>query len=93
MLGRPANDVRRRTPACRPARTSLLADLPADRVLLLVERLLFLLRDVAAVLAGHQALFLADLPIILVQGCGLRLGEVPFLDLGLDALSDWPDVG
>ena len=72
--------------AGRPACTSLLADLLADGVLLLVQRLLLLLGDVATVLAGHQALFLADLPIVLVQGGSLRLAELALLHLGLDAL-------
>ena len=48
-----------------------LADLSTHGVFLLVERLHFVLRDVAAILASHQALFPADLAIILVQGCGL----------------------
>ena len=71
---------------CFECYLELLADLLADRVLVLVERLLLLLGDVAAVLSGHQALFLADLPIALVQGGSLRPAEFALLYLGLDAL-------
>ena len=43
-----------------------LADLFADRVLLLIQRLLLLLGNVAAVLRGHIAFFLANLTVLLV---------------------------
>src|SRR5204863_4013723 len=64
----------------------LLADLPADLVLLLVERLLLGLGDVAAVGARHGALFLADGAVLSVQLGRLRLGDLSFLALLMDAL-------
>ena len=64
----------------------LLADLRADDGLLLVQRVLFLLRDVSAVLAGHQALFAANLAMLLVERRSLRPGEIAFLDLRLYTL-------
>src|SRR5271157_5811834 len=62
-----------------------LADLVADPVLLLVERLLLQLRDVAAVLARHRPLFAADLTIVLVQGRRLGFAEISVLHLIVDA--------
>src|SRR5207237_5590579 len=75
----------RRAPAAR-TQARLLADLLADLVLLLVERLLLGLGDVAAVGARHGALFLADGAVLAVQLGRLRLGELPFLALLMDAL-------
>lgn len=45
---------------------ALPTDLVADSVFLLVQRVLLLVRDMAAVLAGHHALFPANLMIFLV---------------------------
>ena len=45
---------------------TLLAYLLANSILLLIERLLLLLGDVTAVLAGHVAFLLANLTIFLV---------------------------
>src|SRR2546430_13566572 len=64
----------RRAPAAR-TQARLLADLLADLVLLLVERLLLGLGDVAAVGARHGALFLADGAVLSVQLGRLRLGR------------------
>src|SRR5438105_9059316 len=75
----------RRAPAAR-TQARLLADLLADLVLLLVERLLLGLGDVAAVGARHGALFLADGAVLSVQLGRLRLGELAFLALLVDAL-------
>jgi len=55
----------------------LLADLSADRVLLLVQGALLQSRDVAAILAGHVALLLADLAIVLVQAGRLGSTQLP----------------
>ncbi|HKF96957.1 MAG TPA: hypothetical protein VKB20_01775 [Steroidobacteraceae bacterium] len=51
----------------------LLADLLADLVLLLVERALFGLGDVAAIGARHGALFLADRVILACSLCACDL--------------------
>src|SRR5208282_3339771 len=60
--------------------SELRGDLGADPVLLLVQRPLLLLGDVAVVLAGHGALFTANLTILLVQVGGLSLAQFALLD-------------
>src|SRR5579871_5079345 len=79
---------KRSIPSPRRVRVTsgLFPDLPADGVLLLVERALLLLRDVAAVLRCHCALFLADLAVFLVQLGGLALRHLARLHFVLDAL-------
>src|SRR5215469_8108290 len=67
-------------------RVRLLPDLPADLILLLVERALLGLREVAAVGAGHGTLFVADRAILAMQPCGLAPGELAFLALLVDTL-------
>src|SRR6202165_1856001 len=74
-----------RAPAAR-GQGRLLADLLADLVLLLVERLLLGLGDVAVIGARHGALFLADGAVLTVQLRRLRLGDLAFLALLADAL-------
>src|SRR5215468_261287 len=76
-----------RPPQHNAAAWPLLADLLADLVLLLVERTLFGLGDVAAIGARHGALFLADRVILGVQLVRLRLGDLTFAALGVDALA------
>ena len=74
-----ADDCRNATPE------GLFADLPADAVFLLVQRPLVGASDVTAVLGRHQALFAADLPVVPVQGGGLGVGQIAFLNLLMDA--------
>src|SRR6478672_13172350 len=76
-----------RPPQHHAAQWSLLADLLADLVLLLVERALLGLGDMAAVGARHGALFPADRVILGVQLLRLRLGDLAFAALGVDALA------
>ena len=57
----------------------------ADLVFLLVQDTLLSLSDVAAVLAGHVTLFLADLVVFVVQGIRLPFGDLAFLQLFIDA--------
>lgn len=64
----------------------LLPDLLADGVLLLVQRSLFKLREVAPVLRGHRALFAADLAVVLVQCRCLRVRQVAFFHLVVNPL-------
>jgi hypothetical protein len=61
------------------------ADLLAHVVLLLVQRRLLELGDVAAVLARHAPLFLADLVVLRVEPSRPLLRELTFLDLTMDA--------
>src|SRR2546430_2068854 len=68
----------------RPPRSTLFPYTTLFRSL--VERLLLGLGDVAAVGARHGALFLADGAVLAVQLGRLRLGELPFLALLMDAL-------
>src|SRR5204863_5575748 len=63
----------------------LAADLLAHVILLLVQRPLLEPGDVAAVLACHVALFLADLMVLLAELIGLLVRQVAFLDLMVDA--------
>ena len=67
-------------------RAYLLADLPADGIFLLVERLLLLGGDMRVVPASHIALFGADLVILGVQGGPLVLADLTVLHLSVDAL-------
>ena len=92
-MRRAARTVRHAFIACRfvpgrflPGPVRSLADLPADLVLLLVQRLLLGLGDVAAVLRRHGALFLADLVVFAVQLGGLGLAHLALGDFGVDAL-------
>jgi hypothetical protein len=64
---------------------ALLADLLADRVFLVIQSLLFLLGDVAAILAGHDPFFLADVAILLVQRGGFGLAHIAFLNFLMDS--------
>ena len=59
----------------------LRRDVLADAIFLLVEHLLFRFRDVAAILAGHGALFLPDLMILMMQRGRLAFGHRPILDV------------
>ncbi len=68
-----------------PMRTTLFSDLLADAVFLLVQRLLFLLGDMAAILAGHGAFFVANLMIFRVQLGSLALGNFALFDFTMDA--------
>jgi hypothetical protein len=52
----------------------LRRDFLADAIFLLVQHLLLRFRDVAAVLAGHGALFLPDLMILVMKRSGLTFG-------------------
>jgi hypothetical protein len=61
-----------------------LANLLADCAFLLIQRSLLLLGDVAAVLAGHETLFPADLVVFFVQRCCLWLAQAAVFDVGLD---------
>jgi len=84
--GQPQCQAPRRQ-ACLPCVTLFfLADLPADRILLLVQRLLLLRGDVRVVLAGHVALFSANLMILVVQGSRLLPIDLTVLHLGINAL-------
>src|SRR5579864_7563510 len=80
------------SPSWRSAVTQLqlsclsLADLFADAIFLLIQYCLFRLGDVAAVLSGHIAFFLADSMVFLVQRLGLRLAHFAFFDFVLDTL-------
>src|SRR5450432_4271856 len=62
-----------------PGFALLRRDFLADGIFLLVEHLLFRFRDVAAVLAGHGALFLPDLMILVMKRGGLTFGQGPIL--------------
>jgi hypothetical protein len=62
-----------------------VVDFFADVVFLLVQRILFLLGDVAAILAGHVALFLADLMILPMKIPGLPMRDLAVLGLFVDA--------
>ena len=62
----------------------LAADLLAHVILLLVQPPLLEPGDVAAVLACHVALFLADLMVLAVQLIGPLVRKVAFLDLMVD---------
>src|ERR1700690_2016445 len=64
----------------------LLADLSADSILLLVQRFLLLFGDVPAVLRRHATLFLANLPVFLVELRSLAFGYLAFLHFLLNAL-------
>src|SRR5256886_12947552 len=68
----------------RPPRSTLFPYTTLFRSL--VERLLLGLGDVAAVGARHGALFLADGAVLSVQLGRLRLGDLAFLALLMDAL-------
>jgi hypothetical protein len=50
-------------------------NLPADVIFLLIQRALIRLGDVAAVLARHVTLFLADLVILVMEFGGLLLAQ------------------
>lgn len=65
----------------------LLANPLNDGVFLLVQHLLFRLREVATVPARHRALFGPDLPIIVAHRCGLRVGELAFLHFLVNAFA------
>src|SRR5258708_25691597 len=64
-----------------PGFALLRRDFLADGIFLLVEHFLFRFRDVAAVLAGHGALFLPDLMILMMQRGRLAAGDRPILDV------------
>src|SRR6185437_15906040 len=68
------------------ARRRSLADLPADLILLLIERALLGLGDVATVRAGHRTLLVADRAILAMQPRSLAAGDLAFLALLVDAL-------
>jgi hypothetical protein len=57
----------------------LPANLPAHRVLLLIEGLLLALGDMAVVEFGHGPLFLANGVTFAVELIGLLLGNLAFL--------------
>src|SRR5579863_620902 len=78
-----ARTARRFAP--RAVVTKLLADLVADAIFLLVERRLLELRDMAAILARHGALFLANLMIVLMQARRLLVGHLAFLHFLMNA--------
>src|ERR1039457_2437229 len=73
-------------PVRRPAIEALLADLFADSIFLLVEGLLLLLGNMTAILACHRLLFLANLPVILVQRSGLGFAYLACLHFLVNAL-------
>ena len=56
----------------------------SDPVLLLIERLQLAARDVAAVLAGVEAFFLADELVLIVQGIGAGNADPAVLELLID---------
>ncbi|WP_425354096.1 hypothetical protein, partial [Burkholderia contaminans] len=63
-----------------PVLSILLADLVADRIFLLVQHVLFALRDVAVILRSHVPLFPADLAVVTMQArgrgaCGMGPGR------------------
>src|SRR5450631_651949 len=80
----PWHCVRRASDATGDGRS--LAALTADRVFLSIQRALFLLGEVAAVLAGHHAFLLTDLVVVAMQRGSLGVAHFAFLDLGVDAL-------
>jgi len=59
-------------------------NLPADSVLLLIERLLLCLCDVAAVEFRHRALLLPDRAIFAMKLVRLLLRDLTFLQLTID---------
>jgi uncharacterized membrane protein YtjA (UPF0391 family) len=64
----------------------LLTDLSAHPVFLLIEDALLGFGDMAAVLAGHAALFLANLVILPVELARLLWRDFAFLDFLVDAV-------
>jgi len=64
----------RRVPNERGLASLLRRYLTADAVFLLVQHRLLALGDMAAILAGHIALFLTNLMIVVVQRVCLTLG-------------------
>jgi hypothetical protein len=63
----------------------LLPNLAADRILLLIQGSLFCLGDVPAILAGHVAFFVTNLPIFPTQLCALSPGQFAFPDFLVNA--------
>ena len=61
-------------------------DLTAEIIFLTVQRLLFRLRDMTAVLAGHGAFLLTHLMVFMVQFRGLRPIQRAVLDVLVDAI-------
>jgi hypothetical protein len=64
----------------------LLADLPAHPVFLLIEDALLGFGDMAAILASHTTLFLANLVIFPVELARLLWRDFAFLDFLVDAV-------
>lgn len=64
----------------------LLADLPAHPVFLLIEDALLGFSNMATVLAGHAALFLANLAIFSMELARLLWRYFTFLDFLIDAV-------
>jgi hypothetical protein len=62
------------------------ADLAADRIFLLIERAPFGTGDVTAVLARHEALFVADRVILGMNRTRLAAGDLSFATLLIDAV-------
>jgi hypothetical protein len=67
------------------AANSLLADLTADTVFLLIQRFLLLFGDMASVLARHIAFLLANLMIFMVQLPRLSFVNLTFSVFSVDA--------
>jgi hypothetical protein len=63
---------------------SLLADLSANPVFLLIQRVLLLFGDMASVLARHIAFLLANLTIFMVQLLRLSFVNLTFSVLSVD---------
>ena len=67
-------------------RSSSTPNLTADRVLLLIERLLLALCDMAVVELRHCALFLANGVIFAVKLVGLLLCDLAFFQFFIDTV-------
>jgi hypothetical protein len=67
------------------APSALTTYLAADSILLLIERALFGTGDVTAVLPGHEALLLADKPVLSMKFARLAAGDFAFAALLVDS--------
>jgi hypothetical protein len=65
---------------------NLFANLLANHILMVVQNLLILFRDVPTVLAGHFTLFLTNLPIFRTKLMRLCLGQFSFPYFLIDPL-------